>query len=163
VTAADPPAPTGRLPRGARAGAILAALAALAAVLAPLTWNLHDDSFPLSTFPMFSGRKRATGAIAHVVLFSRDGRGRVAPPRLLGTDEIMQAAATSARAVRGGRAASEELCRFVAERAARAGTFGPLSHVEVRSDTYDAVAFFAGRTRPLRSRILARCVPEGAP
>ncbi len=157
--ALDDSATDAPLPPTARAGALAAALVAATLVLLPLTWDLHDDSFPLSTFPMFSGRKRATGTIDHVVLLFADGRGRVAPPHLLGTDEVMQAAATSARAVRGGRAASTRLCQFVARRAARDPAFRGLSHVEVRSDTYDAVGFFAGRTRPLHSRTLARCEP----
>jgi hypothetical protein len=128
----------------------------LVAVLWPILRDPPRDGFPLSNYPMFSAdRRRADAQIGHVVGFSREGRHRPVPPELLGTEEIMQAHQTVQVAIRRGYA--DELCRRTAERVRADPAHADLEQLEVRTDHYDAIAYFAGDTKPRATHVHARC------
>jgi hypothetical protein len=138
------------------------------------------DSFPLSTFPMFSSNR------SHVTLAALrgvDAAGkRVAiPPVLLGTSEVMQARVTVQTAANAGKRASRALCQRVAAEVAAAqlaaaeptaqpatlrasgesrSLSNPLARVlelELSLDDYDTVAYFTESRAPRHSKVLARC------
>lgn len=150
------PRPIHDLGRGQRVWVAAFSLGLLFAVLSPILRGRPKDGFPLSNYPMFSADRRSADAeIGHVVGFSREGRHRPVPPELLGTEEIMQASQTVRVAIRGGFAA--DLCRRTAARVQADPKHADLERLEVRTDWYDALAYFAGDTKPRRTHVHARC------
>lgn len=126
-------------------------------VLGAVAWPaVHGrDSFPLSTYPMFSRPKSATAEVYHVVAHSRERRHRPVPPSLVGTDEIMQAFQTIKLAIRSDEAPT--LCNEIATRVAEDPEYADIDRLEVRIDTFDTVGYFAGDRRPRASDVVAVC------
>lgn len=150
------PEPEHDLGRGQRLWVAAFGVGLLLAVLWPILRDPPRDGFPLSNYPMFSADRRSADAeIGHVVGFSREGRHRPVPPALLGSEEIMQAHQTVRVAIRRGYA--DDLCRRVAERVRANSAYSDLERLEVRTDRYDALAYFAGDTKPRRTQVHARC------
>ncbi|MEM6990303.1 MAG: hypothetical protein AAF721_07395 [Myxococcota bacterium] len=138
----------------------------LGAVVSPSLRTPPVDGFPLSNYPMFSvARETEAVRIVHVVAFDDAGGGRPVSPAMLGSIEVMQARQTVRIAVRKGRAASMDLCSRAATQLAEAGgSWASARRVEVRVDTYDAIAYFEGDTRPHHAEVHASCpVPGGTP
>lgn len=128
----------------------------LLAVLWPILRDPPKDGFPLSNYPMFSAdRRNADAAVGHVVGFSREGRHRPVSPEMLGTEEIMQAHQVVSVAIR--RSYANDLCERVAQRVRAEPEYADLERLEVRTDHYDALAYFAGETKPRASQVHARC------
>lgn len=150
------PAPIHDLGRAQRLAVALFGVGLLLAVLWPILRDPPRDGFPLSNYPMFSADRRTAEAdIGHVVGFSREGRHRPVPPAIVGSEEIMQAFQTVRLAIRRGDAG--ELCRDAAERVRADPAHADLERLEVRTDSYDALAYFAGDTKPRRTQVHARC------
>lgn len=128
------------------------------AVLASAWLTLTDgaDSFPLSTFPMFS-HPPGKPWVHTVVGIDAAGESEPIAPRLVANSEALQTAVAIARAVRSGRKATRRLCETVAEKVAREADLDDVVRVEVRSDRYDPVAYFTRGTTPLKSRLRASC------
>lgn len=136
----------------------------IVALLWPILRAEPRDGFPLSNYPMFSHAKdHENTRIVHVVAYSREGRHRPIGPDLLGSEEIMQAYQTVQVAIRRGHA--RDLCERTASRVAADSDHADIERLEVRTDHYNAVAYFAGETKPRSTRIHARCSvpPGGAP
>ena len=138
-----------------RSWGALVGIVVVAAMLYPLIPN--EDSYPLSNYPMFSSNKPAVAKVFHVVGFSSGGRHRPIAPEFLGTDEIMQAFQTVRIAARGGRDRAEALCRRVLEALESRQDARDLTHLEVRIDSFDTVAYWKGERTPVKSRVVARC------
>ncbi|WP_437745382.1 hypothetical protein WME73_10735 [Sorangium sp. So ce302] len=154
----------GSSPRGAarfgerRAYAYGVTAAFLLLMLAPLFRRPPVDSFPLSTYPMFSwGRHDARTAVERAVGVDSRGGRRPIPPRLVGSEEVLQAKATLAQSIRQGARAARALCRGIAARVAAQDGYADVVAVEIRTDTFDAVAFFEGQEAPIDSRLHATC------
>lgn len=141
-----------------RARAYVALAAVLAALLMPPLWPPAEDSYPLSTYPMFSRDRGATSVVATVVGVDAEGRAhRLSPALIGGSAEPMQAVATAGRAARGTAADRRALCRRVADRVA-AGGRDELVAVALRVETHDAVANVEGDPdRALAVEVLATC------
>jgi hypothetical protein len=135
-------------------GAIVSA-ALTAAVFAPVLRDPPRDSFPLSTYPMFTAPRERVWVHVVVGLDAQGGELRLGPAALA-TDEVMQASQTVARAVRRGKKARRALC---AEVAARVPELAPrIVRVEVRSLQFDSVGYFTRPDEgPLQSKRRARC------
>lgn len=136
-------------------------LAAIAAVLVPPLWPPPADSYPLSTYPMFSIDRGAVSAVATVV--GVDGAGeeqRLSPGLIGGTDEPMLAVATAGRAARGTPVEQRRLCEQVAGRVARSGR-DELVAVRLQVEEHDSVAHVTGdEVAPRSVRVLATCEVE---
>jgi hypothetical protein len=143
-----------------RAWAYLVSVTLVGAVLWPLQQNDPKDSFPLSTYPMFS-RKRPTELSIDHVLAVAGSRQEAIPPKLVASGEVLQAKTTISQKLRRGRRGAEELCRMVAERVADEGDYGWAEHIEVRSDRYLVLGYFSGAKKPIWSRVHARCDRSG--
>ncbi len=131
----------------------------LALVLRPLAQPAGADSFPLSSYPMFAfGRSDAITDVHHVVAFDAAGNGRPVPPRLVANDEVLQAEVSLRRAVRGGRKTSAALCHKVAARLAGDPAWADVVHLDLLSERFDALRYFAGDTTPIKARRRARCI-----
>lgn len=152
---------------GTRVLAYTVGLAALAGVIAPMTWERPRDSFPLSSYPMFSSSRDRESQIATVVGVDFEGERVVLDPWLIGgSDEVILASATVWRAVAGGSESSERLCREVAERLeSRSHSAAPVPEwLEVAAERFDTVAYFRGETAPKARDVFARCrVARGEP
>jgi hypothetical protein len=136
-------------------------VAAAAAVLSPLV-SMQDDSFPLSSYPMFA-RPRGQPTLYAVVARSGDGSERRLAPSWLGSSEVLQAKVLIQRSVERGPEATRALCRSVAERIAAAPGTSDLRSVEIVRRRYDPVAYFVSGPEPLEQQRLERCpVPRPA-
>lgn len=143
---------------------VCVSLVMLGAAVYPALRDPPKDGFPLSTYPMFShGRKSPRARIRHVVAIDAQGKEVMVPPKMVANDEVMQAVMTVARAVKQKRA--PQLCGRVAAQIHERGELDGIVpvRVEVRTDVYDAVAYFEGDTRPRRSKVHATCevAPQG--
>ena len=134
----------------------LVAAAFVGASLYPL-WT-DQDSFPLSTYPMFShGRHETELTVDHLVGHSADGSIESLPPQALGTDEVLQAKVSIRRAVRAGGAAQKKLCERTAQNVGSDPTYSHLIAVEVRRATYDSIRYYTEDAPPMSTRTFAKC------
>jgi hypothetical protein len=130
-------------------------VAATAAVLSPLA-SMQDDSFPISSYPMFA-RPRGQPTLYTVIARAGDGSERHLAPSWLGSSEVLQAKVLIQRSVERGPEATRALCRSVAERIATAPDANDLRSVEVVRRRYDPVAYFVAGPEPLEQERLERC------
>jgi hypothetical protein len=129
------------------------AVTVVIAVVGLVPLALDRDSYPLSTYPMFSTRRSATGRF-HTAVAIGETVHRLSPERIAATDEVIQAAATVSDAIARGEVAA--LCADIAARVAADGPDAATA-VEVVSEDYDAVAWYDGDRTPLGRVVHARC------
>jgi hypothetical protein len=128
---------------------VAAALAAVV-VMSPLLRAPSNDSYPLSTYPMFATDRGAVHGLATAVEIDDDGNvHRLSPELIAGTDEPVLASVTVTTSVRSGSAA--ELCEEIVAR------LGVGHVVEVRTETVDVIALVAHDAAPLSVKTHARC------
>ncbi|NLT25971.1 MAG: hypothetical protein GXX90_04885 [Microbacteriaceae bacterium] len=154
----------------------LGALAGFAAVLlAPLRHyvgpmkrvteaKIEHDSFPLSTYPMFSADRRGRIVIPHVVGFTADGERVIPHYRHYGSGGHNQVRKQLARDVRQGRAV-EVAQRYAdslaaADRERRGGEAAILRVAVVRA-RYVFDDWFAGDRAPQAESVHAECAVGG--
>ena len=112
------------------------------ATLAPLVRDPNrGDSFPLSTYPMFASRRPVVTTLDFAYGVTAAGERRTLSPRMLGTREVLQAAAILDRAVDGGPKALVPLCEAIAMRVAAAPQFADIATIRIVEGTYDAVEY----------------------
>lgn len=142
-----------------RLGPWLLGAALLGLTLSPLLRPPSYDSFPFSSYPMFAhGRKDALTDSHRALAVYPDGTRVALPPRALGTDEVLQADTTLRHAIRRGKRGLDRLCRQIAGRVAADPEFAGAATVEIVSERYDAIAYFAGATDPVdKPKGRARC------
>lgn len=133
----------------------VASVVVLAALLSPLVRG--RDGFPLSNYPMFAEPRDTAVKIRHVIGVTADARVRPLPPRVLGTDEIMQANQIALFASKNKQRAAELCTRTAAELATRDGEWREIVRVEVRTDEFDAIRYWLEDRTPLRGRVHAQC------
>lgn len=129
-------------------------VAVVLAVAWPLLRDPGEDSFPLSTYPMFARARPKVAAFHTALAFDADGRSIPLGTRAIGgTAEPVHAAVTVQRAIDEGRAAL--LCRQIAERIGADGPAGVVSVEVVRLD----VDLDDGNVQPERAprSVAARC------
>ncbi len=112
------------------------------------------DSYPLSTYPMFS-RPRGQPLLHQVVAVDRTGEERVLPPRLVANAETLQASAALRQAVATGQLA--RLCREIATRVASDPEFPGAKRLDVRAVRYNPISYFVDGPLPIESKRLHRC------
>jgi hypothetical protein len=140
-----------------RAYGYLVSAIVVGALLYPLQVSPPRDSFPLSTFPMFSKARPPFADIDHVVAVDAAGASTVLPPGMVASDEVLQAKVAVTTVVRRGRKAAVELCLAVAQRVAADPEHAAAVRVEVRSDRYQVDGYFSGARQPVSSSVHARC------
>jgi hypothetical protein len=150
----DAGAPARGAVRRARVVGVAMLVVVAIAVLWPAVRRPPQDSFPLSTYPMFSFPLDPVADIDLVVGVDAAGADiRLSPESIAGTDEVIQAGGAVARAVAGRGDDPAALCQRVADRLVGED---PVA-VEVRTDRYDAIAWFRGDRDPLERTVHARC------
>ena len=121
-------------------------------VLSPLLREPANDTYPLSTYPMFATDRGPLRSIATAVERTDDGYVRLSPELIAGTDEVVLAAVTVKQAVSRGEAGI--LCGEILER------LGTNRRVEVRSETLDVVALSLEGSTRTAIEVHARCGGE---
>lgn len=124
---------------------------AVAVVAAPAVLPEPEDDFPVSTYPMFTAERGRVVDLDTAVLVNDDGRHRLSPEEVGGTDEIVAAAVAVSRAIAGGSAALATLCDDIADRVDRVGS------VEVVTERHDAVALLQDGAPPVAIEVHERC------
>lgn len=173
-----PPAAT------ARDGWALAAGAALAAaLLSPLRhyWSADRrakntrDSFPLSTYPMFSEDRKGSARVPHVVGSTAEGERVLPHHKHFGAGGLNQVRKQIARMVRQGRATevAQRYADALAAQNARGQTTGTgpgstrrrqearILSVEVVRSRFVFDTYYAGHTAPQTETVHARCAVGG--
>jgi hypothetical protein len=132
-----------------------------AAVLSPLLTHA-DDSFPISTYPMFA-RPRGQPTLYAAIGRAADGSERRLAPSLIGSAEVLQAKVLITRSVEQGPAATQAFCRGVAARVASSSSAAELRDVEIVRRRYDPIAYFVNGPAPLEQELVQSCpVPRPA-
>ncbi len=141
-------------PSSWKLGLLTVALAA--AIVSPLVRERGWDSFPLSSYPMFSrGNLGTVNELAQALLVGPDGTRKPASPALIGTPEPMIAMAIVRAHVDRGTAS--ELCAAVA---ARARDQTDASAIEIAKSVFDTRRYFSAEPdarAPLARTVVARC------
>lgn len=136
----------------------VAFLGVTALVCSPVLGPVNKDDFPLSPFAMFSDDKDAKTTITQAIGRRADGSELILGPKALGTDEVLQAKETLARVPRAPRKAQQDFCRELAKKIAGDGDFASVTELEVRTVTYETLAYFADPAAPpLKKSVHARC------
>ncbi|MPZ23947.1 MAG: hypothetical protein GEU28_10485 [Dehalococcoidia bacterium] len=127
------------------------------AVAVPAIPELMSDDFPISTYPMFSGRQSETATIARAEGLRHDGGADRLAPSLVANDEVIQAFETIRQAIAQGSEATRTLCERIAGRLSD----DEYASVRIVSSTYNVVDYFGEDTGPLASEVHADCRVEG--
>lgn len=139
-----------------RARAYVFGCSLIAAVASPVLFPPGHDSYPLSSYPMFSQRReRAQVYFARVV--EPTGPGARVPPEHIAGPEVMQAAVTVRRAIQAGKPAMKTLCRRIAANVAGDPRFSEAQRVELVSAEIDPIAYFVEGPEPLRTKRHHHC------
>lgn len=131
----------------------------LGAMLTPVFWDASDDSFPLSTFPMFAHERSRTESVTSAVLVSADGSEQPVPASYVANMEPMQALSTLIKTVVEGRTATRALCERIARRVEASGVpkLTAAERVMIVTRSVDAIDFLAGRSQASGGKVHARC------
>lgn len=121
---------------------------------------LGRDSYPLSTYPMFSSRRTSIEPVHTVVVVDTDGTTRrLTPTQISGNDEVIVAAQLVFEAIR--RDGGVVLCDDVARRVSI--QFQGFD-VEVVTEKYDAIDWYEGRRSAVSRVVHTSCrVPDSRP
>ena len=114
------------------------------------------DSYPLSTYPMFSQR-RGQPWLHRVLALDAQGIATPLPPQLIANGETLQAAATIRRAVDGGKGAMKLLCGEVATRVLSDPELSEVRRLRIQAVQYDPIEYFVGERVPMAERTLHSC------
>ncbi len=122
-------------------------------VASPLAGAFANDSFPISTYPMFATVRSSETHLSHVMLVSPDGDERVAPPSAIANDDVLQVQETVLQALDEGPLATVALCERVARRVAGSGVVS----VQVVTSTFDAILYYQRDREPISRQVHATC------
>ena len=126
-------------------------LAVGAVVLAPAVLPEPDDDFPISTYPMFTIERGEVVDLDTAVLVDEDGRHRLSPEVVGGSDQIVTAAVTVSQAISEGSVATGLLCQDIADR-----VDGPGS-IEIVTERHDAVDLLREGADAISVTVHERC------
>jgi len=114
---------------------------------------LDRDSYPLSTYPMFSSRRTAIEPVHTAVVVSPDGTiRRLSPTQISGNDEVIIAAQLVNRSIRSD--GGQVLCTDIASRLP-ASLVG--ADVEIVTERYDAIEWYEGNKSPVSRVVHTSC------
>lgn len=128
-------------------------VAAVVLLLGVVPVVLDRDSYPVSTYPMFSHRRSSTDSVDTAILVRDGDVQRLSPSEIGATDEVILAAATVSQAIAQGSAAA--LCADIADRVGGSG------EVQVVTERYDSVRWYEGDREPLSRVVHASCAAGG--
>ncbi len=123
---------------------------------------IDRDSFPLSTYPMYSRARTAEVTIPSAIAIDDDGGEHRLGLQVIGaSDDPLIVAGELRAAIARDRAADR--CRSIAERVSPSLVAElDLIRIEVVMERHDAVAQVAGESSLLDRTVHATCAPEAA-
>lgn len=125
-------------------------------VLMVLPVIVDRDSFPLSTYPMYSRARPAEVTIPSAIGFDRDGsEHRLTLQVIGGSDDPLIVAGELRTAIARGRA--PDRCPAIAERASESLADLDLVRIEVVMERHDVVAQVTGESSLRDRRVYAEC------
>jgi len=129
----------------------------------PATWELSEDDYPLSTYPMFARPRGRVSDVVSAVAIGPTGTRTPVPPRYITNAEVMQAISTLRSTVARGPRASRALCEAIAGRLLDADDreLQSAQHVEIVTGRVDAIDYLGGRATPRTRQLHARCDVRG--
>jgi hypothetical protein len=143
---------------GERPFALFVGLAFVVAAVSPAFRAPGTDSFPLSSYPMFSRGRPDTGlTLVQALGVYADGHSVPLPPSVSAdTYEVLQSMVVLERTVREGPARTAALCHAIARRAHDAALDGVVA-VEIATSRFDVIEYFTHGPRPRDRRVHLRC------
>jgi len=141
---------------------LIVTIVTLAAVAWPLRRDpVRDDSFPLSTYPMFAARRPGAKLyLEYLVATGPDGARRHVPPRLITKAEVMQAIMTVKQAI--GRGDAKGLCTRTAAKLARDRGFDRLDTLAVIAGNHAAVDYLVRHVHGPERTLVSCPIPRGS-
>jgi predicted DCC family thiol-disulfide oxidoreductase YuxK len=132
----------------------------MGAVLSPIVQNWRatpKDNFPLSYYPMFSEKRRATYTVNYLVGVDGEGNRQLIPHQFAGRGGFNQTRRQINKLEREGKAGV--LCRAVAGKVARkaASPYSGIVTIRVVTGRFRFADYFAGKKDPLNERVRASC------
>ncbi|MBA3500425.1 MAG: hypothetical protein M4D80_33740 [Myxococcota bacterium] len=124
-----------------RVAAAVVSIALIGATLSPLLRKPIDDSYPLSTYPMFAWKRPTKLTMSYAIGETAAGERRYLVPRVLGSGEVLQARAIVERAVRKGGTELAAFCQRIAANVAQLDRFDDVARIRVMSGTHDSIEF----------------------
>jgi len=141
-------------------------IALLSAVLYPTLRDPEDDSFPLSTYPMFARNRTRIANVDAALALGRGGMETALSPLLIGSPETMQAIHLLQKSVRAGERSAQGLCRAIAARVAKSADpeLRGARQIALVTETIDVIEYAGGVHAPRDRRVHTRCrIPRGNP
>jgi hypothetical protein len=151
---------------GAGARGVIVSVVLMGIALWPLVRRPLVDSFPHSTYPMFSQNLQPVSDVDLAIGIDTVGNLVTLNPDLIAdTGEVIVAGSIVRQAVRSGDSATANLCESVArnvldDRSEEGPAIETVTSIEIRTHTYDAVKWFAGDTTPLDVIVHTSCPVE---
>ena len=130
------------------------------AMIAWMSWPLfrprvEGDSFPHSTFPMFSQKPHTHLKITHALGVKNRGERVPLPPIISsGNRAILQSQKVIWRGIRSDAAA---YCEAVAERVKRDEDFDDIVEVELATSQFHIIHYFEKTPNPTQRHVHRRC------
>lgn len=121
-----------------------------------------DDSYPLSTYPMFA-RPRGQPVLHFMEGLDASGHALRLEPALIANQEVMQAAATVRRAVGSGERGMRGLCERVAKRVSTSTRCMGVMQVRIVTARFDPLRYFSANRQPESRAERLRCAVPGRP
>jgi hypothetical protein len=123
----------------------------------PVLRDPNDDSFPLSTYPMFAWKRSTTIHMEYIVGFTATGERWHPPPRAQGSGEPMQAKRILERAAAGGKTGQMTLCKATAARVPRYRK--DIVYLAMMRGTHEAVDYLIYKKRGREIELVKCAVP----
>jgi hypothetical protein len=149
-----------------RLHAAAVSIALLLAVLYPTLRDPEDDSFPLSTYPMFARNRTRLAKVNAALALGRGGTEQPLSPLLIGSPETMQAIRVLNRSVQAGERSARALCRAIAARVAKSADpeLSGARQIALVTETIDVIEYAGGVHAPRDRQVHTRCrIPRGKP
>jgi hypothetical protein len=143
-----------RAPIDVKQLAAVASIVLVAAAASPVLRDPADDSFPLSTYPMFAHERERTFTVAYPIGRTGEGARRVLEPRFVGTTEVLQALTVVDDALASGD--GDALCARIARAVGRDRVYRDVVAIELVVGTHDAVDYLV-RGRVGAESVRTRC------
>lgn len=114
-------------------------VALIAATAYPVVREPYEDSFPLSTYPMFARPRKTQLTLDYALGVTAAGERRTLTPWLVGSAEVLQAQAVINRA--RSTKTLPALCATIAARVAADADYADVVAIRIVSGKHDAVEF----------------------
>ena len=118
----------------------MVAVAVIVGSLLPLTWPVGRDSFPLTSYPMFAGRRDDTSVNLVVAVLESPRAFEVLPAEATGHRHLTQAVRALAQSVADGGDRPARLCTEIAAWVAESRA-EPEARVGLVTASFDGVAY----------------------